>query len=220
MNDNSPEVRSKSTTYFSQTRQEMMKYIPRGAKKILDVGCGEGNFGSQLKNKLQAEVWGIEVESQPAKIAHTKIDKVLIGDVGQVFNAVPSGYFDCIIFNDVIEHLVDPYSILLRVKEKLNNKGVIVCSIPNVRYFFNLREILWYKQWRYTEWGILDKTHLRFFTLKSIRDMFNALGYEEILIEGINPITSWKFNVVNLFSLGHLSDTRYWRFACVEKPKS
>jgi hypothetical protein len=104
------------------------------------------------------------------------------------------------------------------MKRKFTQDGVLVSSIPNIRYFFQLRELIWHKQWVYKDYGILDKTHLRFFTLLSIRDMFNSAGYEELLIEGIHPIDSWKFNFLNRVTLGFLSDTRYWQFACVEKP--
>jgi 2-polyprenyl-3-methyl-5-hydroxy-6-metoxy-1,4-benzoquinol methylase len=198
----------------------MMKYIPSTSQKILDVGCGQGLFGRQLKDKLGAEVWGIELDKKSALIAEHNIDKIINDDIYHAIGCIPDKHFDCVVFNDVLEHLVDPYSILIRIKEKMSQSGVLVCSIPNVRYFFNLRELLRDGQWKYTDYGIMDRTHLRFFTLNSIRDMFDELGYEEILIEGINPITSWKFKLLNAFTLGYLSDTRYWRFACVERPRS
>lgn len=204
--------------YHTQYRPEMMKYIPEGAKKILDVGCGEALFSYQLKQKLNAEVWGIEIETDAGAVAQTRIDKVLIGDLSGIIEDLPDSYFDCIVFNDVLEHLVDPFNILLNIKKKLNSQGLIVSSIPNVRYFYNLRDLLIKKQWRYEDAGILDKTHLRFFTFRSIVEMYKSLGSDVILIEGINPITLWKFNLLNFLSFGYLSDTRFSQFACVVKP--
>ncbi|OFY41551.1 MAG: hypothetical protein A2X18_06930 [Bacteroidetes bacterium GWF2_40_14] len=205
--------------YHIQTRPEMMKYIPDTAKRILDVGCGQGLFGYQLKQKLNAEIWGIEIDKEAGEIARTKMDKVLTGDLTDLVRSIPDKYFDCIIFNDVLEHLADPFSALLLIKEKLSGDGIIVSSIPNVRYFYNLRDLLIKKQWKYEDAGILDKTHLRFFTQKSIIEMFISLGYEIITIEGINPIRLWKFNILDFLSFGYLTDTRFVQFACVVKPK-
>lgn len=213
------QLSSKPESYYAAARSEMMEFIPQGAKKILDVGCGEAVFSWKLKQKLNAEVWGIEIDSSAAALAQKKIDKVLIGDISQLIDNLPNSYFDCIIINDVLEHLVDPFGILLAIKIKINTSGVIVCSIPNVRYFPVLKDLLIKKQWRYGDIGILDKTHLRFFTKKSIIDMFNSLGYNILRIEGINPIKTWKFKLLIVFSLGYLSDTKYPQFVCVVEPK-
>lgn len=209
----------KTEGYYAQARPEMIDFIPIGANKILDIGCGEGAFSQQLKQKLNAEVWGLEINNNAAAMAQKKIDKVIIGDISQSVNKLPNAYFDCIVFNDVLEHLVDPFRILAEVKKNINRGGVIVCSIPNVRYFRILKKLLVKKQWKYKDRGVLDKTHLRFFTYKSIIDMFNSLGYEILRIKGINATRSWGFTLLNVFSLGYLSDTRYLRFACIVKPK-
>ena len=208
----------KPDVYYAQTRPEMISFIPKSAGKILDVGCGEGMFGWQLKQKLNAEVWGVELDNNAAALAQKKINRVLIGDISQLIHELPDAYFDCIVFNDVLEHLVDPFDLLLQIKHKLNAEGVVVCSVPNVRYISVLKQLLVKKQWRYESEGVLDKTHLRFFTQKSLIDTFNSLGYEVLKIEGINAMQSWKFKLLNVISLGYLSDTRYLQIACVAKP--
>jgi hypothetical protein len=75
------------------------------------------------------------------------------------------------------------------------------------------------RQWQYEENGIFDKTHLRFFTEKSIIDMFESLGFKILKMQGINALSSWKFEVFNALCLGHFSDSRYLQFACVVTPK-
>jgi 2-polyprenyl-3-methyl-5-hydroxy-6-metoxy-1,4-benzoquinol methylase len=182
---------------------------------VLDVGCGIGYFGKSIKEKTSAEVWGIELDEESAKIAESNIDKVIVGDVNQIIETLPEKHFDCIVFNDVLEHLVDPYSVLLNIKKLLSENAVVVSSIPNVRYIGNLKRLLINKQWRYVDAGILDKTHLRFFTKLSIKDMFEDLGYEIIQMEGINPVKTWKFDLLNILSYGYLSDTRFLQFASV-----
>ena len=219
MSEQYKELNDKPDDYYLQARPEMMEFIPENSKKILDAGCGEGYFGKQLKERNNAEVWGIEIEDKAAQIAEKNIDKVLCGSIEQHIAGLPDNYFDCIVFNDVLEHLADPYSVLKNIKQKLAINGLIVSSIPNVRYFFTLYGLLIKKQWKYEDFGVLDRTHLRFFTKKSIIDMFGALGYDVISIKGINPIRSWKFKILNALSLGYLSDTCYLQYATVVKPK-
>ena len=210
---------SKPEDYFIQTRPEMLEYIPKTAHRILEVGCSSGLFAAQLKERAGAEVWGIEFDHESAERAREKIDKVFVGDIFQLSADLPEAYFDCIVLNDVLEHLVDPFAVLLRLKGKLAENGIIVCSIPNIRFFHTLKKFVLDKQWKYEDAGIMDKTHLRFFTKKSIIDMFNTLGYTILKLEGINGIDSWKFSLLNALSLGYLSDTRFLQFACVARPK-
>ncbi len=210
---------TKPSGYYSTERKEMLRFIPNDARFVLEVGCGGGIFGSAVKRVSGAEVWGIEIDNEAASAAKAKLDKVIIGDVSEIIPNMPDRKFDCIVFNDVLEHLVDPFATLITVKSKLTSKGVVVCSIPNIRYFPVLRGLLVNKQWKYEDWGVLDRTHLRFFTKKSIIDTFNELNYKILQLEGINGINSWKFNLLNTLLLGSISDTRYMQFACVARPK-
>jgi 2-polyprenyl-3-methyl-5-hydroxy-6-metoxy-1,4-benzoquinol methylase len=204
--------------YYSKTRNEMLEFVPHTVKKVLDIGCAEGEFSLLVKKERDAEVWGIELDEAAAARAQEKIDKVLVGDIATLVEKLPNAYFDCIVCNDVLEHLVDPYAVITILKEKLSKDGVVVFSLPNVRHFGNLKNLLLRKDWRYESEGILDKTHLRFFTEKSIRRMFTELGYQLVVMRGLRPIRSWKFTVLDLATLGRLSDARYLQFAGVAKP--
>ena len=218
MKTNNFDIKIRPINYFSQSRLEMTDFVPRNSKKILDIGCAEGAFGQQLKEKLNAEVWGLELDIKAANIAKKKLDKVIMGDISQFTNTIPNKYFDCIIFNDILEHLYDPYKVLLDIKRCLSPNGVVVSSIPNIRHFRVLKKLLIKKLWEYKDDGILDKSHLRFFTKKSIINMFNSLGYKLLKIEGINPTTSLEFKLLNILLLGYLSDAKYSQFACIAKP--
>lgn len=213
------DMKKKPDGYYSLSRPEMLKFVPDHVKHLLDVGCGEGFFGSMVKMERKAEVWGIEIDPRSAEIASMKLDKVFNGDVSQLIQALPCDYFDCVTFNDVLEHIVDPYEVLVAIKPKLKQDGVIVCSLPNFRFFYSLRDFLLSKDWKYEDDGIFDKTHLRFFTLVSIKRMFNSLGYEIQELEGLGEIKSWKFKILNFLSRGYLDDTKYWQYACRAKPK-
>src|SRR5215211_259957 len=125
---------SKPTQYFGQIRTEMLPFVPPTAIKILDVGCGSGNFGAELKRTREVEVWGIEPVCHAVKIAQTKLDRVIEG-IFTPESALPALAFDSVIFNDVLEHLFDPAAALDYAKTLLSPRGVIVASIPNIRYF-------------------------------------------------------------------------------------
>ncbi|MFL6466529.1 MAG: class I SAM-dependent methyltransferase, partial [Pyrinomonadaceae bacterium] len=173
--------------YENATRDEMLPFVPVGSRFILDIGCSVGNFGSLLKEARRAEVWGVEIDERSAEIASARLDKVLTGAFDRNLE-LPAQAFDCIVFNDVLEHMVDPYSALEYAKELLSEDGCVVASIPNVRYFGNVWLMLVHGSWEYQDSGILDRTHLRFFTQKSIQAMFADQGYEIENIHGINSL--------------------------------
>ena len=153
-------------------------------------------------------------------MASEKLDKVINCDAHEAINKLPDNYFDCIIFFDILEHLIDPYRLLCILKTKLTKEGVIVASIPNIRYYRSFVELVIHGDWDYKDHGILDKTHLRFFTYKSIVKLFNELAFEILEIEGIHPTSSRTFKLLNMLLLGAVGDIRYKHFAVVSKPKS
>ncbi|WP_109298779.1 bifunctional 2-polyprenyl-6-hydroxyphenol methylase/3-demethylubiquinol 3-O-methyltransferase UbiG [Aquimarina sp. AU474] len=201
--------------YYDNIRHEMIKYLPDNPKKIIDIGCGNGAFANMLKEKTGAEAWGIEYMDDEAQIAKEKLHKVFSGKCEDYLDELPDGYFDVVYFNDVLEHLVDPYMVLEKVKHKLTPTGVVISSIPNVRYYGTFLKVLFKKEWKYEGHGVMDKTHLRFFTGKSIRRMYEELGYSVLTHEGINrskSIRPYLYNIPLLFS--HL-DIRYPQYATV-----
>jgi 2-polyprenyl-3-methyl-5-hydroxy-6-metoxy-1,4-benzoquinol methylase len=207
--------------YAHVNRPEMMDYIPTSATTILDVGCATGNFGASLKAERDVKVWGVEANSQAADVARTKLDGCFNSyfDRSLKLNML----FDCIVFNDVLEHMVDPYSALEFAKELLSNSGVIVASIPNVRFFDNVWSLLVHKNWEYRDAGILDRTHLRFFTRRSIEKMFADAGLRIETITGINPLETQssylitRFRVLNALFFNKIEDMRWLQYAVVAR---
>lgn len=197
----------------------MLKYIPQGTKTILEFGCGFGGFSSLVKEKLGTESWAVEIEKTAAQEAEKKLDKVINADASEALLQIPEDYFDCIVLFDILEHLIDPYGLLCALKTKLTKNGIIVASIPNIRYYRTFVDLVIHGNWDYKEHGILDKTHLRFFTYKSIIKTFNQLGFEMLELEGIHPTSSRTFKILNIIFLNLLSDIRYKHFAVVAKPK-
>lgn len=208
---------NKREDYYNKIRFEMIKYLPSNAKKILEVGCGNGVFAEVIKKQNEAEVWGIEMMPNEAAGAAELIDKVFTGTCEEHLEALPANYFDVIYFNDVLEHMVDPYQVLKDLKSKLSPNGVIISSIPNMRYHSALSALLFKKDWKYDTHGIMDFTHLRFFTKKSIVRMFEEAGYQIDVCEGINRTRSIKPILYNVLTLFTQRDIFYLQYATVAK---
>lgn len=206
--------------YYTRTRTEMLDYIPRDCNVCLDVGCANGTFGNSIKQEQPTrEVWGIEISEAAAEEAKAVLDKVFVGDAIEVIDELPDQYFDCICFNDSLEHMVDPYTLLGKIRGKLkNDRSIVVASIPNVRYYKPLFGLIFKKDWRYADAGVLDVTHLRFFTRKSIQRMFQDAGYSLQSITGINRTRKLKVRIWRWLSLGWLSDIEIMQYACVATP--
>ena len=215
--ENYHELAIKNDGYYEKSRSEMLAFIPVGTKTALDLGCGNGNFGKNLKLKFGCEVWGIEYQPEKAKVAATVLDHVTCGDAHELVKELPDNYFDVIICNDVLEHLIDPYSVLHILRKKLKDNGSLVSSLPNVRYFRNFFDLIFRKEWEYAEQGVMDFTHFRWFTTKSIQKMYQKLGYTVVNHVGINKTKSIKPWPMILLSLGHLYDTLFLQFATVVK---
>ena len=198
----------------------MRPFVPATAERVLDVGCNTGAFGEGLKARGKVEVWGIELNEDAAAKAASVLDHV-INDTFGATTAIPDGFFDVIVFNDVLEHLVDPWDALRVARSKLRTGGCVVASIPNFLHQENLLHILRERDFRYEDVGIRDRTHLRFFTRKSVYRLFDDSGYSVKNVAGINE--SWwspsplRRLVYSLFGR-QLADTKYIQFAVVAEP--
>jgi len=171
--------------YADGDRPPLLKLVPSGISTVLDVGCNQGGFGAALKRRQECEVWGVEPDVSSAKIARQKLDHV-IEDYFHPANPIPDKYFDLITFNDSLEHMPNPASALELAREKLKPNGRIHCCVPNMRHIECIEHLLFSKDWRYQEVGIRDKTHLRFFTAKSIERLFTELNFEVTGVVFIN----------------------------------
>lgn len=175
------QINQTSPGYFSNNRIEVQQIINPNSKVILDVGCGAGAMSAELKAKLGAEIWGIETFEDAANIARERLDNVLIGAVEEEYLKLPENYFDSIVFADILEHLVDPFTLLKNISSKLKKSGEIVVSIPNINYWGVIQTLLMC-DFPYMDTGILDKTHLRFFTKKTILEMLENAGFRTFKI--------------------------------------
>jgi len=208
--------------YYRSSRPEMLKFIPEGCRRILDVGCGSGQFGHMLKEQRDIEVWGIEPYEAAAQEARTHLDHVICGLFIEE-SGLPQSYFDAVIFNDSLEHMVESEPPLELAKALLSgSEAVVIASLPNFRYIDNLKHIVLEKDFKYTNDGILDKTHLRFFTLKSMSALFRRVGLTVVSTSGINPRpwTGWKIRLLSSLFPKYMSDTKYRQIVVIGKLNS
>ncbi len=206
----------KDRAYFSSSRNEIQRLIPDRVGVTLDIGCGAGQFSKDLKSNMGVrETWGVELDINAAKKASQYIDRVLCGGVEDLLDEVPDNYFDCIFFNDILEHLVNPWAVLATVRKKLVAGGTVVASIPNIRHYKTLYSLIFQGEWRYQDAGVLDQTHLRFFTKKSMLRLFDENGFEVRDIAGINGTRKVKIRILGPLSFGLLSDIKFTQFSIV-----
>ena len=205
--------------YYEQSRLEMVDFLPPTYSKVLEIGCGVGNFSVNLQSN--AEVWGVEPNKQSAEIAQKLMYTVLIGKYADVEKQIPNRYFDLVICNDVIEHMDDHEYFLNSICTKISDNKYLMASVPNVRYWRLLYDYIVKKEWTYRDRGILDKTHQRFFTEKSIKRSLINHGFSIMKFRGINNMASFKQKLFVRFlisiTLGYYSDIQYMEFGLLAK---
>lgn len=203
--------------YFSNERPEILLHVDNGTKIILDVGCASGRLGAALKDRQkERQVIGIEHNPAVAKEARKVLDKVLVGDIQSMKLPLRKGSFDCIIFADVLEHLADPLTVLQRLKKYLRPGGYIICSIPNMRHYTVILKLLM-RGWNYEEYGLFDKTHLRFFSRESMRNLIEKAGFH---IEMMTPrvVASRKMRLLNIMFFGSLREFLAMQYLIKARP--
>jgi methionine biosynthesis protein MetW len=151
-----------------------MSFIKPGTR-VLDIGCGTGSVTETIMCEKNVEIVGLEPNPQRAEAARGRGFEVVNGIYSQ---DIPDhhGKFDYILFLDVLEHLSDPSAMLTEVAGALNEGGIIIASIPNVAHW-TVRFSLLFGRFDYVPFGIMDATHLRWFTRKSVIRLFEASGY-------------------------------------------
>jgi 2-polyprenyl-3-methyl-5-hydroxy-6-metoxy-1,4-benzoquinol methylase len=209
-------------SYRASDRRDMLPLIPPRRNRILEIGCGEGRFLASIPGV--DECWGVEPDPRAAALATQRLSQVVQATFETAKEVLPRHYFDVIVCNDVIEHMVDHDLFLESVKSYLSPGGSLIMSIPNVRHYSNLFELVVARDWEYRDVGILDRTHLRFFTERSLRRACLDHGYRIDEFKRINGGIKWGLSVwgvsiwlfayaLIVLSLGKGRDIAFMQFA-------
>lgn len=167
----------KSTNYFRLVRKDITPLLPAHAERVLEIGCGTGATLAWLKNEGRADwVGGIELNPAAAALARPRLNLLLEGDVDRQIEQLPPQSIDLILCLDVLEHLVDPWQTLQRIESRLRPGGQLIVSLPNIRHYSVLLPLLLRGRWHYEPAGIMDRTHLRFFSRQTAVELLQQAG--------------------------------------------
>ncbi len=167
--------------YNDYVLEPLFQLIDGEPRRVLDLGCAGGAFGAALKARFPgASVTGIDAGRAAAEKAKARLDRVVharLEDLSFAAQGFRDGEFDTVIAADILEHLVNPWELLVRLKPFLALRAQVVASIPNIRNLSVVSPLLLNGRFDYDERGLLDITHLRFFTLHGIKRLFEETGY-------------------------------------------
>jgi SAM-dependent methyltransferase len=174
---------------YESLNQAVLHSIPVKSRRILDVGCGTGSLGSELKSGNEREVIGITFSSAEADLARAQLNQVLVVDLDSFVPTADLGQFDAIVCSHVLEHLREPKRLLSLLREHLVPGGSLVVALPNL-LFWKQRVRLLRGNFKYTDGGLMDSTHLRFFDWDTARRLLTDSGFSLVnaTAEGVCPL--------------------------------
>ena len=217
----------KDAGYFANVRMDIISMIPQDPKqKILEIGAGTGNTLVYIKEKnIAAEVMGVELINIPdSNQQNPAIDRFQLANIEAENIKASENYFDTIICADVLEHLADPWTAVEKITRHLKPNGMLIVSMPNIREIKTISKIVFKADFKYeVEGGIMDKTHLRFFCKKNIRQLLTTTE--------LTPVYSTpnfmlkvvadgrKRRIINLLTLGLIKDLLTVQYIFIAKKK-
>lgn len=158
----------------------LLSLIPKNASFIVEVGCSSGALAREFKKLATKEnrYVGIEIDQKYGDLARRHCDQVIVGNIENFEDKDWSDLSaaDCWIFGDTLEHLQDPWSTLKKIRSFIPANGILACCIPNAQHW-SLQVKLNVGEFRYEKSGLLDKTHLRWFTRQTILELFKDTGF-------------------------------------------
>jgi 2-polyprenyl-3-methyl-5-hydroxy-6-metoxy-1,4-benzoquinol methylase len=204
--------------YYGEVRPSLVALLPERPRAVLDVGCGRGGYLSVCRQRGAERLVGIELRADVAEALRAEgWAEVLTGSVEELELSRFEGAFDLIVASFVLEHVADPWSVLARLKTLLAPGGVLVGALPNVRYWRVALPLLVKGDWTYVEEGVMDRTHLRFFTRRTMRDLFAATGFA---CETLRPICGGRLaSAANRLTAGAASGLLAWGYDFVLRGK-
>ncbi|MBP0014388.1 MAG: methyltransferase domain-containing protein [Roseofilum sp. SBFL] len=161
----------------------VMSRVPKTARRILDIGCGAGVIGKQIKQIMDCEIIGITNNESEVATSSEWLDKVVLHDLNEIFPRDKLGEFDCIICCHVLEHLYQPQQLLQQIKSSIKSDGILVVALPNILFWKQRLEFL-KGCFRYADDGLTDRTHFRFFDWQTSHQLLKENGYRILNSEG------------------------------------
>lgn len=203
-----PDYEAKADAYFGNLRRDIEPLLPAHAAQVLEVGCGAGATLHWLKQAGRAgRTVGVELSESAAAVARGRVDELLVGNAETLLpGPFAPASFDLVLCLDVLEHMIDPWAFMARVQALLGPGGQVIASIPNVRHLRVVLDLLLAGRWQYADDGILDRTHLRFFTRESALALMSPPGLQVTAWLRRDPPRGSPSGLVNLLTFGGTHD--------------
>lgn len=204
----------KEERYFDSVRKEIEPLLPEKIDKVLEIGCGSGATLEWLKREKGC-IWvgGIELNKAVSFYAEKQLDFFMNANIENIDLPFNKNTFDVILCLDVLEHLIDPWIVVTKLSRLIKPGGVLIVSLPNILHISALIPLLLKDRWDYAPSGILDKTHLRFFTKKTSIELLENGG---LCVEKVIPhlphkkgSKTWLFNLFTLSIFKRFLTTQY-----------
>jgi 2-polyprenyl-3-methyl-5-hydroxy-6-metoxy-1,4-benzoquinol methylase len=171
-------AQTENTGYFHAERWDMMSELEPPYGRVLDVGCGGGATGRSLRQAGATLLVGVEPNAAAAESARSVFDTIHEAPIEELLQTGNlEGPFDTILLYDVLEHLVDPASVLQGLRTLSAPGARLHVSVPNARHWSLIRDLVVRGTFGYTEWGHRDATHLRWFAPRDIAELVSSSGY-------------------------------------------
>lgn len=169
----------KPDDYFVGARSDFVAAMPRNPEaSILEIGCGSGATASlAMESERCGRYVGVELDQRAADLASKVLSEVRVGNIEAMELDWPTASFDALILSEVLEHLVDPWRVMARLAPLVRPGGQVFASSPNLAHFKIVMELL-RGDWNLTDSGVKDRTHLRWFTPRTFKALFEGAGFE------------------------------------------
>jgi 2-polyprenyl-3-methyl-5-hydroxy-6-metoxy-1,4-benzoquinol methylase len=194
--------------YYANVRHDAIALLPERVERVLEIGCGTGATLAELKRRGACR-WagGVELAEGPGRLASERIDRFWSGNIETFTPEIAEGSLDALLCLDVLEHLIDPWATLARLATLLKRGAVALVSVPNVRNHRVVGKLLLHGRWDYETSGIMDRTHLRFFTRDSATRLVESAGIKVDRIEPLIYLKRWNTRwAMRKLACGRLDD--------------
>lgn len=198
--------------YFRLVRAEIAPLLPDRTERVLELGCGAGASMAWLRTiRTIGRAHGVELSADAAERARAVFDSVVVGDAEDPSIDLGEGPYDLVLTLDVLEHLADPWAVLRRLRERMAPDATLIASIPNMAHYSVALPLLLRGRFDYVAEGLLDRTHLRFFTRASVVALFEETSFAIRRI-GVTTVAPRTLQALGLRGpRWHWYNIRLWR---------
>jgi len=197
----------KDPSYFSHARREILPLLPPKIPRLFELGCGDGSTLRMIKSYFDVSFCaGLDIDDRSIAIARQHLDLAVSENIESTELPDAVRDIDVILCLDVLEHLVDPWRVVRMLHERLSGTGVIIASIPNVRYFRTSLPLVFNGSWELADAGILDRTHLRFFVKKTAVDLMTSSGLHLQELTPLGLEKGRKARLLNMLTIRMFED--------------